>query len=645
MAGSEKENSHSSVKESVSTRIEFMPWKWLRRRETGHSNVHRGGFSESEMLNTALYSNFKALHTWDPSKTVQDTHHGGIFNFDFSTDGSLMAAACEGHSILMFDPFNGKLVSSKSKAHNDCVNCVRFLDSRIFASCSDDQTVALWDARYMKNKLHHLKGHSNWVKNIEYIPEKGVLLTSGFDGNIFTWDINSYSESEIQGKKVFHTNRLMRSKLTPDNKKLIISTQNGCIIIIHNLDLSTLADDLSGFKMSRIHHFSKRSSKRNKVEVISDWPTGNHAKVVASLQVHPYGWCVLSRNMSNQDVSEWTCVHDIQEYDGENKDDEETKYSGASDASMSTPVSGASALRCSSHLSDVQTASTSSLEHVEPLLTNASGSCQHFGQDHHDSLSMNNDFRNHSIQNGHAHVQQNGHIIDLFSFSDTSSDSDSSDSSDSGPGIHIVYHSNRTNGPMAASSGSQDGTQGQAPSQGNSSSNSDNSNSNNSQNREFIRISSTLNLDAPLDRNDVLTLIIQSGERRRVVNLNYRDSIHVEERPVANGISSTKYNSKDRLLYYTEEPNVGKGFIKELCFSSDGRIICSPFGFGVRLLSFDPHCRELCDCVPTSPVQLYEVGSCMSHANVVVTSKFSPNYCMLVSGCFNGRVVFHQPVL
>ena len=30
-------------------------------------------------------------------------------------------------------------------------------------------------------------------------------------------------------------------------------------------------------------------------------------------QVHPSGWCVVSRNTSNGDQSEWTCVHDIQD--------------------------------------------------------------------------------------------------------------------------------------------------------------------------------------------------------------------------------------------------------------------------------------------------------------------------------------------
>ena len=68
----------------------------------------------------------------------------------------------------------------------------RFLDTRVFATCSDDTTVALWDARYLKQKIRTFHGHSNWVKNIEYASGLGLLVTSGFDGSIFTWDINRF---------------------------------------------------------------------------------------------------------------------------------------------------------------------------------------------------------------------------------------------------------------------------------------------------------------------------------------------------------------------------------------------------------------------------------------------------------------------
>lgn len=42
--------------------------------------------------------------------------------------------------------------------------------------------------------MRTLRGHSNWVKNIEFVKEEGLLVTSGFDGCVFTWDINNYTE-------------------------------------------------------------------------------------------------------------------------------------------------------------------------------------------------------------------------------------------------------------------------------------------------------------------------------------------------------------------------------------------------------------------------------------------------------------------
>lgn len=81
----------------------------------------------------------------------------------------------------------------------------RFLDDRIFATCSDDSTVALYDTRNLKTKIRTLRGHSNWVKNIEYSKRDCLLVTSGFDGSIFTWDLNSYTENNLTYQKVFHT--------------------------------------------------------------------------------------------------------------------------------------------------------------------------------------------------------------------------------------------------------------------------------------------------------------------------------------------------------------------------------------------------------------------------------------------------------
>lgn len=88
------------------------------------------------------------------------------------------------------------------------------------------------------------------MKNIEFCKKDRVLVTSGFDGSIFTWDINSSTESNMTYQKVFHTPGLMRCRLSPDSSKLVICTTGGYLILVHDLDLNTLSRDLSGFRVS-----------------------------------------------------------------------------------------------------------------------------------------------------------------------------------------------------------------------------------------------------------------------------------------------------------------------------------------------------------------------------------------------------------
>lgn len=126
----------------------------------------------------------------------------------------------------------------------------------------------------------------------------------------------------------------------------------------------------------------------------------------------------------------------------------------------------------------------------------------------------------------------------------------------------------------------------------------------------------------------------------------------IDELRVIQKHMNNKYKTnKPRLLHYAKESNAGKGYIKEICFSSDGRVIASPYGNGVRLMAFNPKCQELCDCVeswcePQKPKELSQVVVDLnSHSNLVVCTKFSPNYPLLVSGCLRGSIVWHYPKL
>lgn len=146
-------------------------------------------------------------------------------------------------------------------------------------------------------------------------------------------------------------------------------------------------------------------------------------------------------------------------------------------------------------------------------------------------------------------------------------------------------------------------------------------------------------------RNNSFMFVLESNtgsRRRRILNLSYLDSYsEVENSQLQKNI----HLNRKKLLGYTEECNVGRGFIKEVGFNHDGRLISSPFGFGLRIFAFDSLCNELCDCIPSSPVKLYEVTCSLAHVNCVVATKFSPVHNLVVSGCLDGKIAFHQPVL
>ncbi|XP_028661648.1 DDB1- and CUL4-associated factor 10 [Erpetoichthys calabaricus] len=431
-------------------------FRWLRERCWGRG-VAVDPSRDTFRTMTSLYSSMNPAD----SVNLSTKTHGAVFNLEYSPDGSVLTVACEQTEVLLFDPISSTHIKTLVEAHEDCVNNIRFLDNRLFATCSDDTTIALWDLRKLNSKVCTLHGHTSWVKNIEYDTNTRLLVTSGFDGNVITWDTNRFTEDGCPHKKFFHTRYLMRMRLTPDCSKMLISTSSGYLLILHNLDLTqslevgsyrilrarrtalSLDNVTSGSRVSGSPRNSSDSSQasnkllspssqreggspRNSLEVLTPEIPGerDRGNCITSLQLHPKGWATLIRCSSNTDDQEWTCVYEFQE---------------------GTPVRAVSP-RCSL-----------------------------------------------------------------------------------------------------------------------------------------------------------------------------------------------------KLTHYIEEANVGRGYIKELCFSPDGRLICSPYGYGIRLMAFDEQCSELVDCLPKESSCLKEIRSIYSHSDVVLTTKFSPTHCQLASGCLSGRVSLYQP--
>ena len=289
---------------------------YLRSRE-------EGGYFKNDTVVSKYYKNVLLRNIWIPEDTVRNGDHGAIFNVEFSPEGRLLLAACEKQSFLVFDPLSQRLIKCMRRAHTDCVNCVRFLDTRSFVTCSDDATIALWDVRNLSEKLSSLKGHTSWVKSIEYHKPSGSLISSAFDDNVRVWDLNRYSDSGTHGSSIaVRVRNLTRMKLSPDGSKMVVSAIAGCLTVIHGLNLDYLASDLSQDTSALFYSRTSQpfdyetdctNSDRNRVERIKDFCVDTEPLCISSLDIHPHGWALLSRYSEKYSRNEYTTVHDLQE--------------------------------------------------------------------------------------------------------------------------------------------------------------------------------------------------------------------------------------------------------------------------------------------------------------------------------------------
>jgi len=611
---------------------------------------------------------------------------GGIFNIEFNSDGKILAAACERKSILIFDPLTRKLVRTIDNAHSDCVNCIRFLDSRTFATCSDDTTVALWDARNLKNRVRTLRGHSNWVKNIEYDSRESLLVTSGFDGAIYTWDINQYQESQAEFKKVFYTNGLMRMRLTPDSSKMVISTMNGYLVVVHDLDLNTMSEDLAGFKpnMYRLMQISGKAlelainytslfhTKRNRVEIISDFPEGNDAEVLSSLRLHPQGWVALSRNTSSDESTEWCTVHDIQSLPTNPEDDElisarsPLMWRGSRDR----PAQPAQPVENDPHL---QTFRAGSIEII------STGSQGEPGPSPVIEIDLNLRRRERRMTGPPERMEERGNEgqddDDEREMETTERDVETGEevevegtrflSANNLPALELFGELQQQRRLRGGGGGSNSvAAAGEALAAGEEAAAAaaehraeaaaDARVGNVEARREGGRINIIGAGNVPFgaeegfrsDRGGFLIIGPNTGGPRgrgRVLYFGTPGAHRAQQARIPK--DARIHKNVKRLTHYIEESNTGKGFIKEQSFSPCGRFIASPFGYGVRLLGFSEKGTDLSSCVPSEPVRLYELGTKLGHNEVVLSSAFSPCHWLLATGCLSGRIVWHQPVL
>ena len=95
----------------------------------------------------------------------------------------------------------------------------------IFASCSVDSNIIIWNVSHKKDPLvHKLSDHLSYVTSVQWIPGSDKLVSASFDHTIKIWDTG-------QGKLLHslekHKDAVTRISISADNNYLLSSGQDG----------------------------------------------------------------------------------------------------------------------------------------------------------------------------------------------------------------------------------------------------------------------------------------------------------------------------------------------------------------------------------------------------------------------------------
>ena len=110
-----------------------------------------------------------------------------------------------------------------------------------------------------------------------------------------------------------------------------------------------------------------------------------------------------------------------------------------------------------------------------------------------------------------------------------------------------------------------------------------------------------------------------------------------------NVLPKPSYLEERKAYYKCQKPRMSGN----QSFSPDGRVLCVPEGRHTRLLAFDENCQEpvMCQDQGQEPKEMTELCVTEGHEYLVLATKFSPRGHLLATGCIDGQVKFHQPVL
>ena len=290
--------------------------KKAKEKETSLLNILK--FREYESTDIRTIIEKKCLRNM---KIVRDNEgkfifSDAIYNLEFSTDDKIVLSGGANDEVSIYDSCSCSLkkVGYFKTGHEPGVNGIKFLDSRLILTCSDDKQIALWDIRNTAERVSTLQGHESWVKSMSFNNETKTLISSAFDDTIRLWNIDKYEkDGSIKSDVILKIPFLVRTEFSKDFTKLVVSTTTGLLLFFDNVDLGNLSRYDPTMKLLEPRQIEKgkrliKMTRSNDLTIVEKFPEKSKPYCIGSTILSSNSNCVFSR-YNTRNTGEWSVLH------------------------------------------------------------------------------------------------------------------------------------------------------------------------------------------------------------------------------------------------------------------------------------------------------------------------------------------------
>jgi len=170
-------------------------------------------------------------------------HHTEGFALDWSAvkAGRLASGDCKKH-LHVWEPqqAGGWQVSSAYNGHTDSVEDLQWSPSEetVFASCSVDRTIRIWDTRERSRSMLSVTAHDSDVNVISWNKLVAYMLASGGDdGSLRIWDLRSFKDGAFVSHFAFHRGPVTSVEWSPYEGSMLTTTGGDNQVAVWDLAL------------------------------------------------------------------------------------------------------------------------------------------------------------------------------------------------------------------------------------------------------------------------------------------------------------------------------------------------------------------------------------------------------------------------